>query len=360
MTNSHKPTRMLISKSEDRWKEIDAAKVAAGSYLTTASTWLLPQVRQFLINANPAVVLDPFAGNGDLLKAVSEVFACEFRGFDIDKRFGWPLNDSLSQIPEQSRCLILTNPPYLAKHSAKRKRVYHAVESHFVVADDLYKVAITRCLEAAEHVVAIVPETFLNSEYSKAACHSITIVLKNPFEDTECPVCVLCMSRHRNPQDATAVFVDSNRVASWQELDARRLKPANSVDVIFNHKAGRVALKAVDGVREGDRIRFIPASEFGYLNEIKHSSRLMTRIEIPRLSDGSIDQFIRAINARLERFRTDTHDLLLSPFKGNTHSGERRRRLDYFTARALAEDAFWDLAPPMTKGTHQLTIPGFA
>lgn len=353
-------TRMLISKSEDRWKEIDATKVASGAFLTKSSTWLLPHILQFIVRQNPSVILDPFAGNGDMLKAVASLVPSDQRGYDIDPTFGWPRNDSLTSIPHHDNCLILTNPPYLAKHSAKRKRVHDSVCQHFDVADDLYKVALLRCIEAAAHVVAIVPETFLNSEFPKTHCDSITVVLENPFTDTECPVCVLCMSRTRTLHDSTAIYVGETYVSPWHELAARRAVPTNSVPIIFNHVSGRLALRAVDGVRPSDRIRFVHASEFHYTSDIKHSSRLMTRIEIPSMPDAAMPLLIKAANTRLEQFRSESHDVLLSPFKGNTHAAARRRRLDYFTARALLEAAYDDVCPPHTTHGKQRKLPGFA
>jgi hypothetical protein len=58
------------------------------------------------------------------------------------------------------------------------------------------------------------------------------------------------------------------------------------------------------------------------------------------LGENEINPFISACNERVERFRKDTADVLLSPFKGNMKNGVRRRRLDYETARAIMESAY--------------------
>ena len=42
---------------------------------------------------------------------------------------------------------------------------------------------------------------------------------------------------------------------------------------------------------------------------------------------------------RLQRIRKKTKDLILSPFKGNNKSGNRRRRLDYKLARGIIEQS---------------------
>ena len=80
------------------------------------------------------------------------------------------------------------------------------------------------------------------------------------------------------------------------------------------------------------------------LSEIKHSSRLITVIEVDANRE-TIDKIIQYSNKFLFDFRKKTYDVLLSPFKGNKKNGERRRRLDYLTARAFLEDA------------HELAVP---
>ena len=76
------------------------------------------------------------------------------------------------------------------------------------------------------------------------------------------------------------------------------------------------------------------------LTNIKESSRLITLIEVCA-DDETIDKLIDHGNDILLDFRNKTSDILLSPFKGNKKNGERRRRLDYATARAILEDAYY-------------------
>ena len=54
-------------------------------------------------------------------------------------------------------------------------------------------IALDNMLKAQKHVVAIIPESFINSSYmQKNKIYSITVLEDNPFEDTENPVCVVC------------------------------------------------------------------------------------------------------------------------------------------------------------------------
>lgn len=76
------------------------------------------------------------------------------------------------------------------------------------------------------------------------------------------------------------------------------------------------------------------------ITSIKESSRLITLIEVNDADEAFIDRLIHSSNMILSDFRMSTKDVLLSPFKGNKKNGERRRRLDYRTARAILEDAY--------------------
>jgi hypothetical protein len=109
---------------------------------------------------------------------------------------------------------------------------------------------------------------------------------------------------------------------------------------VFNDPKGRIGLRAVDGSDGDSPIAFMPASEFDYSSrKVVVSSRLMTYLDLPDLSDGEIDSIIIRANAALQKIRKDSGDLVLAPFKGNDKNGKRRRRLDYALARRILNGA---------------------
>jgi len=238
--------------------------------------------------------------------------------------------------------VIVTNPPYLANHSAKRKGVLSLAASYFAGGrDNLYKVALDRCLEAADFVVAIIPETFLHSGYPTERLVLATVIEAALFTDTDAPAVVACFGPAAEVGAAgdAEVFLNETRVATLSQLQNLRLQSQAASPrrrVQFNVPQGRIGLRAVDGTKAGERIRFMPGDEFEYSREaIKVSSRLMTYVELPEVSDAELPKFIAAANAMLEKLRTDSRDLVLAPFKGNNNDGRRRRRLDYEMARRL-------------------------
>jgi Eco57I restriction-modification methylase len=333
---------MLVSKERQSYVKIDGNKVGKGQFFTTNSTWMFPQVAEFIRESKPESVIDPFVGQGDLLDHVNEIIpqAVKF-GYDIEPIGEAISNDSLVRIPRHAQSVIVTNPPYLAKHSAKRKRVWEDSAKYYAMGrNDLYQVALDRCLESCDRVVAIVPETFLNSSYPKNHLRHVTIAEHDLFHDTDCPVCIVCFDNKQKKLSEIPIYRDEEKLGTLQDFEDVRMRPQKTIKIQFNDPAGAIALRAVDLQDIKKPIRFMRRDEIGYPVEmIKVSSRLVTFLSIPSITEEQVPSVILAANRILEEYRTETCDVVLSPFKGNRKDGRRRRRLDYRTARALLEKA---------------------
>ena len=109
----------------------------------------------------------------------------------------------------------------------------------------------------------------------------------------------------------------------------------------FNDKNGWLAVRCVDSTDPNDMLRFGFKKDIDYDWEkgIKVSSRLFTLIDI-EVSTEKRKRFIMQCNKLLKDIRIKSHDLILSPFKGNMKNGVRRRRLDFYTCRAIIEKAY--------------------
>ena len=115
----------------------------------------------------------------------------------------------------------------------------------------------------------------------------------------------------------------------------RNGRARSGIQIIFNDPNGRIGLRAVDSHDGIRRIEFI-YGDFEYKrSRIKVSSRLLTYLDVPELSDKQIEELVIRANAHLEVLREKSADLILAPFKGNDKKGNRRRRLDYALARQI-------------------------
>ncbi len=317
-----------------------SAKQQLGQYFTRRQIWIRPQIVKFIKSARAEIIYDPFAGDGDLLKTAQKIGFRKIVGLDIDAKLKWKNNDSLINIPRIKKSMIITNPPYLTNYSAKRKKIYSKVKKYFKssVHNDLYKIALEKCLDHGKGVI-IIPETFINSSFPKNRINSITIVEENPFEDTENPICIVCFDGKEKPLREIYLYKNNELIGSLEKLEKLRLRPTRKFSFRFNDTSGSLALRAVDTTNPEKPIMFMRKEALTYnLLKIKHSSRLITVIKTS-FTGKQFDTLIEISNNILKEFRYKTADVLLSPFKGNKKDGSRRRRLDYSTARAILESA---------------------
>jgi len=322
-------------------------KRSLGQFFTKNDFWIKDHILGFIKSTGATLAFDPFAGGGDLLIAAQRIGFKKIKGFDIDKSLNWEINDSLLHIPKINGSIIITNPPYLTNYSAKRKKIYENVKKYFDICayDDIYQLAIEKCLEN-DFGIMIVPETFINSSFPKNRLVSITIIEEHLFSDTENPVCVICFDNTCKTYDHISVYKNNKYIGSMGYFENFRRTPHKNIPMKFNASQGQIALRAVDTTNPKKPISFMKPEEMNYsLADIKHSSRLITVIEVNIDNNAVVEKIIKHSNESLFDFRKKTYDVLLSPFKGNNKNGERRRRLDYLTARAFLEDACESACP---------------
>jgi len=323
----------------------DTNKILLGQFFTKEEVWLKNHVKNFILGSKTEIAYDPFAGAGDLLRVAKKLGYERTVGLDIDEKLSWQCNDSLLHIPSQSNAIILTNPPYISNYSATRKKIDGELKKYFNGSryDDLYLIALDKMLEAQEYVVAIIPETFVNSNYrQKNRLVHLTILEDNPFNDTDTPVLVACFDGRSKEFSEIQVFKNDEYISSLDEIEKFRLVPNKRVEMIFNDKNGWLGVRCIDTTDPKETLRFAFKENIAYDWEkgIKHSSRLLTLISID-VPKEKRQAFIEECNRILNDTRRKTQDIIFSPFKGNMKSGKRRRRLDFLTCRAIIERAYY-------------------
>lgn len=297
-------------------------------------------------NDYQTIWLEPFAGSNNIPELLDALYIKSatpqsWNSYDIQEpeentsNIPVTIQDTLASFPEGYKVLI-TNPPYLAKNSAKRRGLSYPDTTY----DDLYKLCLKKCLDNANYVAAIIPQSFITSKDQDLKKRLFGILNLNiqMFEDTECPVC-LALFQKQESNDFLISDTSTLHSTPFHQFLNYKLESNLNIDLTFNDPQGRLGLKAVDNTSEAS-IKFCLGSDF-LPTSIKQSSRSYTRISSEVFSSiESIDAFVEDLNSYLDDWRSNTNDVFLTSFKGLRRDGKYRRRLDWNTASLIIKAVY--------------------
>lgn len=301
-----------------------------GRFFTARSPFSHPEFRAWAGRAGlpGEPLIEPFAGSGAIIDMLmTEGLADKVVAYDLAPQASWIIQrDCFEDFPE-CRGVVVTNPPYIARNSARRRGL-HFPDTQYA---DAYQHALDLMLNRAGFVAAIVPAAFgtLNL-FRDRLTHVIDLPFPDMFEDTTHPVCLSLFE----PVSTRVIFWHWDRCIGDETMLRRALPdPPEACDVIFNAPEGRIGLRATDSTSTAS-ILFVPGASIPK-DRVKPSSRAITRLDIAGLKDAEVGAVIEASNAHLTKVRQLTEDAILTPFKGVRRDGKFRRRLDYRTARIV-------------------------
>lgn len=170
------------------------SKQLLGQYYTTNYEYIL---QTMTIPPNITHIIEPFAGNGDLLQFMDtskHTITC----YDIEPKLDFIIKrDTLKDPPNYENSFIITNPPYLAKNKSHDKTIY----SKYSNVDDLYKCFIKNLItNKCQGGIIIVPLNFwcsirnadiqLREDFLKVyEVLNLNIFEEQVFDDTTTTVC---------------------------------------------------------------------------------------------------------------------------------------------------------------------------
>ena len=296
-----------------------------GQYFTSENPFETEGFKEWAeeCNLKESIILEPFAGSNNLIKMLQKMDLVKtFASFDVSPQNENVLSrDTLEDFPEGYNVCI-TNPPYLARNSAKRRGLLYPETNY----DDLYKFAIEKVLQNCKNVGAIIPASFLNSGLFRGRLSRYILLNNKMFEETSHPVC-LALFKERSSD--VLIYENKEFIGKLSELEKKLPVSVNKFQMKFNEKSGNLGLIAIDNTLE-------PSIKFCHGNEINPEKILGTSRSITRiLVDCDTEKLIKSLNEALNGFRKETHDIFLTPFKGLRKDFKYRRRLDYKLARDL-------------------------
>jgi hypothetical protein len=174
-----------------------------GQFFTTNYKYIL---RKMIIPNNVVNIIEPFAGNCDLINFIENKDKYNIELYDIEpKREDIIEQDTLNNPPNYDNKFILTNPPYLARNKNKYKDIYNKYD-----CNDLYKCFIKILIDSSSiGGIIIVPLNFLCSirkadiDLRRKFIEKFDIIMVNIFEekvfdDTKYSVCSIFFKLKKN------------------------------------------------------------------------------------------------------------------------------------------------------------------
>lgn len=302
-------------------------------------------------NIKSKTLLEPYAGDKHIIKALTELGLIDkYVAYDIDETLTDVLyQDNLIHFPTGFE-LVITNPPYLAKNSASKRKITQ-YDKLFEQYEDLYEVALANTLENTTYSALIIPESFITSStnFAKTAkqyCEVvISITLKGIFAETNHPVCLALFNKNKPETQDTAVYRNNEYLGDLYTLNGIRARllrenPNTYIGrIVFNDPNGLLNISCVDNSINATNIYFT-LDELIEPEKIKVSSRAITRVSLYDQNDELIQadrlkDVVEKANLKLKDLRTQTHDVFFTSFKGLRKDGKYRRRLDFGNIRAI-------------------------
>lgn len=345
-------------------------KRATGRYLTEGDPFGYDAVTEWvgqIIEATagrPVSACEPYAGKNFLPSALMSRFKADFKdgiewvGYDIS-----PCDDGENLLPEckikkadtlmsipTTHDVIVTNPPYLARNSARRRHLPFPFDHQGVgIASpaDLYQIALDSCLASAPWCAMLIPESFITSKYDKSRLISVISLPGDLFLDTECPVCLALFGPdptgdydiHANDGRLLGHASDVRR--AYDEILERGFKASpHGRNLTFNAPDGILGLRGVDSSL-GVLAHFVDGKEIDP-SSVRQTSRSVTRIAVDDMNGKDVADVIDGANRLLGEWREATGDVFMTAFKGvNKQTHAYRRRLSFREAEAIVNAAIF-------------------
>lgn len=277
-------------------------------------------------------ILEPFAGANNLIKFLQNKNPkISYASFDLEpKDENVIMNDSLKNWNYQNFNIVITNPPYLAKHSAHRMKL----EVDFGEYDDLYKVCLAKCLENVRYTIAIIPTTLINSnrKMDQKLIQKLLIFQLLPdnqnFNDTEHPVALAFFDNQKDSNDFD-LFENNISLRSYQKLLKKQediLSPKNTLTINFNHSNGNLCIYTSDNTKNWDNVKFFKADKI-LAQDVKNTNRHKVKILV--VNKEISDEQIKQLNNKILLLRENKCDFLWASFKGISKTGHFRKRVDF-------------------------------
>ena len=190
-------------------------KQKLGQFYTTNYDYIL---QNLYIPENIIKIIEPFAGNGDLLNFIKDKDNYHIECYDIEPKKDYIIQKNTILVPPNfNNSFILTNPPYLARNKSNDKELFDKYKTN-----DLYKcfieiLILNECLGG----ILLVPLNFICSIrkndidlrkkfISKYNIITLNIFEEQVFEDTTYTICSFQFEKKEQEKEIKVYIYPSN------------------------------------------------------------------------------------------------------------------------------------------------------
>jgi len=306
------------------------------------------------------IVVDPFAGNWDLLNLVKG--NKKVKGYDLDPRNEQTeLRDSILNPPNYSNQHILTNVPFLGKNKTE-KNYESKLPFELYQTDDLYKSALLSIIRNdPSSGLIILPLNFFSSTknpqsrigfISNFKVLKVRVFEEQVFDDTGYTICVILFQKNEKfdcsnqtinfefkpkglIKEINLTLSDNYQIANdfYQMIDVEpifRVRRAKTEQEINS----KIVLRAIDTGSQNGRIGLFLSENKRYL---KKTDRTFANIILNKdLTIKQQESLCQKFNEIIEFFREKYNSIFLTNFRESTKSYSRKR-IDFKDAYKLIE-----------------------
>ena len=339
-------------------------KKKLGQFYTTNYEYILQgmTIPEYVKN-----IIEPFAGNGDLLNFIKDKTKYKIECYDIDPKQSYIIKrDTIINSPDYSNKFLFSNPPYLARNKSKEKQVFDKYD-----VNDLYKCVIkeiitNQCIGG----ILIIPLNFWSSIRNSDIdlrkvflevykIERLNIFEEQVFDDTTYTTCSFQFTNKSNSN--TNVQSESGGTLDKAELNIWLYPSTNNITTILNdgnnyliggdiynlktkgnYKITRatttnknklntnILVKCIDDNKDNQISLSYVASEELYIDETPNlSSRTYaTLIITPTLDTNNQKELVKKFNIFLKRHRDRYHSLFLTNYRESKDIARKRISFD--------------------------------
>lgn len=333
-------------------------KQKLGQFMTTNYEYILQNMN---IPTNITKIIEPFAGNKDLINFIKNQNDYIIECYDIDPKADDIIKkDTLKYPPDYTNSFIITNPPYYARNKCADKTIFDKYN-----VNDLYKCFI---LEIINNLclggIIIIPINFFSSirkndiklrkQFLQKYNVSVLNIFEEPvFDDTTSTVCAIqfesrailenevLSNEFKNKSEINTTFYPSQKklliklnaennfivggnIYSWgkeSKYEVCRLTKNN-----INDKNTNILVKCIDdNLHNMICLKYVSENEI-YIDKTPNSSArtYVTLIINPEISKSRQKKLVTEFNALLNKHRDKYNSLFLTNYRESKDIARKR------------------------------------